>query len=171
MRRLRLEMFLDIAWIVFAAAYVAMASRYPPAGRLIPMVVGVAALIAGVTQLMGNFIPKMRFLTHDRKLGDRKDRAASPPSAIAPEVTSGSGEVSQVGQWISILWAASLVLGILLIGFTPAIPLFFFAYFLIQRSHRNWKLAIGSAAVMGLVTAGVFGRVLDLHLYAGVLFS
>ncbi|GMA61452.1 hypothetical protein [Alicyclobacillus fastidiosus] len=78
MRRLRLEMLLDIAWIVFASVYVAMASRYPPAGRLIPMVVGVTAIIVGITQLMGNFIPRMRFLTHDRKLGDRKDTAGTP---------------------------------------------------------------------------------------------
>ncbi|WAH40118.1 tripartite tricarboxylate transporter TctB family protein [Alicyclobacillus fastidiosus] len=171
MRRLRLEMLLDIAWIVFASVYVAMASRYPPAGRLIPMVVGVTAIIVGITQLMGNFIPRMRFLTHDRKLGDRKDTAGTPPIALAPEPVPETGEVSQLGQWVSILWAASLILGILLIGFAPAIPLFFFVYFLIQKSHRNWKLAVGAAVAMGILTSGVFARVLDLHLYSGVLFS
>ncbi|GMA61451.1 hypothetical protein [Alicyclobacillus fastidiosus] len=64
-----------------------------------------------------------------------------------------------------------MILGILLIGFAPAIPLFFFVYFLIQKSHRNWKLAVGAAVAMGILTSGVFARVLDLHLYSGVLFS
>ncbi|WP_206918921.1 tripartite tricarboxylate transporter TctB family protein [Alicyclobacillus suci] len=167
MKRMRAELFLDIAWIVLACGYIAMSTQYPPAGRLIPMVVGCAALIAGLFQLMGNFLPKLRFLTHDRKL-------AQPikPGPVTPlEDTREMAEVSLRWQWIALIWGAVLIVGLLLFGFVITMPLFFLAYFLVQRRQRSWKLAIGSSIVMGALTYGVFDQVLQMHLYAGVLFS
>ncbi|WAH35608.1 tripartite tricarboxylate transporter TctB family protein [Alicyclobacillus dauci] len=171
MKHVRAELFLDIAWIVFAAGYVSMASQYPPAGRLIPMVVGIASIVAGVFQLLGNFIPKIRFLTHDRKLAVAKQEAKAPQTSVSQGDQEGAVEVSQQWQWIAMIWAAGLILGILIIGFVPAIPLFFLVYFLLQKRQRNWKLAVGSAIAMGILTYGVFEKVLGLHLYAGILFS
>ncbi|MCL6633391.1 MAG: tripartite tricarboxylate transporter TctB family protein [Alicyclobacillus herbarius] len=195
MKVLRGELFIDIAWVVVSAWYIGVSMHYPPAGRLIPMVVGIAALVVGVVQLIGNFVPALRPFTHQRNVervsGDRVSALARNPDALAnsptaetresmAEMNSTSALRSQatetersenVRQWTAILWSAGLVAGLFLFGFLVSIPLFFLAYFTLQKNQRNWKLAIVSAIVMGAITFGVFDQLLGLHLYNGLIFT
>ncbi|MCF8563145.1 tripartite tricarboxylate transporter TctB family protein [Alicyclobacillus tolerans] len=199
MKTVQGELFVDVAWVAGSAWYIAMSLHYPPAGRLIPLVVGVTSLIVGGVQLTGNFVPAMRRFTHDRKnaagfqrpaLGAsrRKQQVAQQVAIPAqqavlqqPHLTADQAGAARleseadtsetVRQWRAILWAAGLIAGIFVLGFVAAIPLFFLAYFLVQKSQRNWKLAVVSAVVMGLLTYGVFDQILGLQLYNGLLFS
>jgi len=163
MKRLRKEIIVDIAWVVFSAGYISTATQYPPAGRLIPMTVGIAALVIGLFQLSGNIFPVLRRFTHDKEVSkDQAEESMSPDSLNA-------SNVAWLRQWIAIGWAAGLVLGIYVLGYIITIPVFFLAYFLVQKNQRNWKLAIISAVVMGALTFGVFDVLLGLHLYTGLL--
>ncbi|MCL6593399.1 MAG: tripartite tricarboxylate transporter TctB family protein, partial [Alicyclobacillus sp.] len=148
MKALRWELLLDIGWVAFAVWYVAIAQQYPPAGRLIPTVVGVAMVIAGGVQLLGNFFPGLRPFTHERK----KEKDENLPTA-AHEETKVTPEQNR-RELAAIGWAVAFVLTLWLIGFDIGIPLYFLVYFLVP-SRRNWKLAIISAVVMGALTYGV----------------
>ncbi|MCL6598145.1 MAG: tripartite tricarboxylate transporter TctB family protein [Alicyclobacillus macrosporangiidus] len=165
MKSLRWELILDISWVAFAIWYVAIAQQYPPAGRLIPTVVGVALGLAGLCQLFGNFFEALRPFTHERKRAtdDKGMRAlAAEEQSVTPE--QNRRELTALG------WAAAFVLMLWLIGFDIGIPLYFLIYFLVP-SRRSWKLAFSSAVIMGALTYGVFDQLLDLHLFPGVLFQ
>ncbi len=165
MKVLRGELFVDIAWVAVSAWYIGTSMKYPPAGRLIPLVVGIASLIVGAVQLVGNFVPMMQKFTHDRNIGQKQAAKAD----VLEQNSISQSETAR--QWIAMFWATGLVAGLFVLGFLAAIPLFFLAYFLLQKSQRNWKLAIFSAVVMGALTYGIFDQVLGLHLYNGLIFS
>lgn len=179
------ELWIDVAWVVVSGVYVLIASGYPPAGRLIPMVIGSIACITGAVQLAGNFVPGMRRFTHDREVADPVERPSVsathgsmgnlPPEQLPSESPHAGGRADAATearrQWIGIGWAAGLVAGLFVLGFVVTVPLFFLAYFLLQRSQRNWKVAVSSAVIMGGVTYGVFDQVLGLHLYNGIFLT
>ncbi|WP_067934986.1 tripartite tricarboxylate transporter TctB family protein [Alicyclobacillus kakegawensis] len=189
------ELFIDFAWVAVAVWYIRVSMNYPPAGRLIPMVVGTAALVVGLVQVIGNFVPALRPFTHQRKAQPAADdrvavlarqvdaRTNSPTAEVSepvapidspPPPASQAAEMQRredVRQWAAILWSAGLVGGLLVLGFLVSIPLFFLLYFILQKGQRNWKLAIASAIVMGAITFGVFDQLLGLHLYNGLVFT
>lgn len=166
MKAIRAELWLDVAWVVFSALYVWKAQSYPPAGRLIPTVVGVAALIVGLFQLIGNFFPMIQGITHKRKEKQDEGSGKVLPAKEKQEPFS-STEFRRL--WIGVAWAVGFLIAILLVGYDIAVPLFFLVYFLTQWRER-WKLAIISAIVMGLLTVVVFDHVLALNLPKGIFF-
>jgi hypothetical protein len=150
----RIELSVDLAWVVVAAAYCAIASTFPPDGRLMPLAVGAGALVLGLVHLGGNFIPLMRPFTH----GERDAQAGS---------AGAEGGQIDPSQLKAIAWAISLLVAIFMIGALPAIFLFFLAYFGIGA--RRWVLAPVSAVLMTLLTWGVFGQLMSLQLPQGVI--
>lgn len=163
MKLRRLELIVDVIWVLLSVWYVLTASTYPSAGRLIPMSVGIAVFIIGSFQLIGYFVPALRAFTHGRQpsRGDADAPAAEEAAAIAR---------AERREWIAILWALLLLAGIYVLGYLITVPLFFLAYFLFQRPMR-WKLALISAVVMGGLTYLVFYQLLSIQLYPGLLFG
>ncbi len=169
---LRLELIVDILWILLSLFYLWMARVYPAAGRMIPDVVGIAALIVGLVQLAGNFIPALQPFTHARESGeaDRKkddDRVVNPDEKLRIAKGIGPGEHRQLR---AIGWALAYVAGIYVLGYAVAVPAFFLTYFS-AKSHRNWKMAVISAAAMWLLTWGMFEQVLMVHLPGSIFFA
>lgn len=149
MKRPRGEFLVDLAWVVFAGIYCLVASGYPAGGRLVPLAVGMAALVAALVHFSGNFIPFIGRLTHG-------GTEAGQPSA----------EIDH-SQLIAILWAASLLASIFLIGALAAVFLFFIVYFIVNG--RRWVLAIVSAVLMTFVTWGLFGQIMSFPLPQGII--
>jgi tripartite tricarboxylate transporter TctB family protein len=168
------ELVFDIVLVLAIGGYLLVAQGYPAIGRQIPTVVGIVALVAAVVQLVGWFVPGMWRFTH----GDPRD---DDPTRNARQAVSGiagtrSGEARPPEQGtggkpldvpIAMAWAGGFLVAILLFGYLVAVPLFFLVYFGVRRA---WVLAIASAVVMGVVTSVLFATVLDIPLYAGVLF-
>jgi hypothetical protein len=139
----RLELIVDIIWVVFALWYFITAQTYPSAARAVPTVFGGAAVIVGVVQLLGNFVPALRPWT---KGGASREEAGGPAAQAAEaHILSVTPEENR-RQLIAIGWAIGLFLGVWLLGFLVAIPLFFLVYFLFVR--RNWWLMLLSAGGM-----------------------
>jgi hypothetical protein len=159
----RLELIVDVIWVLLSVWYVLTASTYPSAGRLIPMSVGIAVFLIGSFQLIGYFVPALRVFTHGRPpaRGDADAPAAEEVASLAR---------AERREWIAILWALLLLAGIYVLGYLITVPLFFLAYFLFQRPMR-WKLALISAVVMGGLTYLVFYQLLSVQLYPGLLFG
>jgi len=150
MSRSRVELLIDLAWIVFAGAYCAVAAGYPPGGRMVPLIVGLVALTLGVVHFSGNFIDVLRHLTHGAR-----DATAESPAAF---------ERSEI---IAALWATGLLVGIFLIGAVAATFLFFLFYFGL-RGNR-WLLGLGSAIVMTAIAWGLFGQTIGVPLPVGFI--
>jgi membrane protease YdiL (CAAX protease family) len=168
MKVVRFELLLDILWVVGSAWYVATAQSYPPDGRLIPTIVGGAALVVAIIQLAGNFFPVLRPFTHLKKEEDAQ-HSSGDPSHAAKTGESSNTRAKDKQQLIAIGWSIGFILAIYLIGFVFAVPLFFLAYFLTQK-QRKWKTAIVSAVVMWALTWGLFEQLLSIHFPAGLLF-
>lgn len=144
----RAELLIDLFWIIFSGSYCAIASGYPPDGRMVPLTIGVIALALGLLHFSGNFIAIMRPLTHGRE--DTQHVATI--------------ERSQV---IAGLWAAALLPAIFLFGAVVAVFLFFLLYF--GLLWRRWTLGMVSAVVMAVLTWGLFGQMIGLPLPGGLI--
>jgi hypothetical protein len=178
------ELLFDILLVLAIGGYLLVAQTYPPTGRQIPTVVGSVALIAAVVQLIGWFVPGMWKFSHGDPDADSlsKKSAAQAASEVtrhrptaleatadaaddepaAAQTTATDGKPLDVP--IAMAWAGAFLGGILLIGYSIAVPLFFLLYFGVRRS---WVLAVVSAVVMGLVTSVLFEQVLDIPMYSG----
>ncbi len=171
---LRPELMVDVLWVLLSISYLAIARAYPPDGRLIPDVVGVATLIIGLVQLAGNFIPVLRPFTHARETTelDRNKKENESVTIVSNEKSSPvkGGNTAERRQLGAIGWAFAYVAGIYALGYIIAVPVFFLIYFL-AKGNRNWKLAVISAAVMGLLTWGVFEQLLMIRLPGSIFFS
>lgn len=145
----RAELILDLAWIAFAGGYCLVAAGYPEDGRLVPITFGLIALALGVVHFSGHFIAVLWPLTHaDSERGEG-------PTPI------------ERSELVAMLWAAGLLVGIFLIGAVPAVFLFFLLYFGLRGGR--WRLGLVSGVLMSLITWGLFGQLISLHLPGGVL--
>jgi hypothetical protein len=168
MKVVRFELLIDILWVICSTWYVATAQSYPPDGRLIPTIIGGAALVIAIIQLAGNFIPVLRPFTHQKKEEDAKHSIGDNTHAEKTQESHHSKQKDKQ-QLIAIGWSIGFILVIYLIGFVFAVPLFFLVYFLTLKP-RKWKLAIVSAIVMCALTWGLFGQLLSVHFPKGLLF-
>lgn len=145
MNRRRAELLIDVAWLIFAGGYCAVASGYPSGGRMVPLTIGLVALALGLLHFSGNLISVLRPLTH----GD-----------------GGSGEQVERSEIIAVLWGVGLLAGIFLIGAVAAVFLFFLLYF---GARGRWLLGLGAAVAMTLLAWGLFGQILGVPLPAGLI--
>ncbi|TAN24154.1 MAG: hypothetical protein EPN30_06900 [Actinomycetota bacterium] len=91
------EVIFDVVWVVGAAIYVIIGMTYPTPASTGPVYLGSAALIVGLLQLIGAFVPKWRRVTH----GSQKQHhmvtlvgkeIGEPPSAVsAPSLPGSAG--------------------------------------------------------------------------------
>lgn len=58
------EIVVDAIWVVGTGWYMLAAAHYPFPADLAPLILGGAAFLAGLLQLVGAFVPSMRRLTH-----------------------------------------------------------------------------------------------------------
>ncbi len=70
---------------------------------------------------------------------------------------------------LALGWVVGFSLGIYLLGFYIAIPLFVFFY--LKMHKRGWLKGTGFAAIVTAFIYGVFEVGFKFHLYGGVFFS
>lgn len=150
----RLELLVDLIWVAFAGWYVISAQTYPSAARFVPTVFGGVALVVGLVQLSGNFIPALRGLTKG--------------SAEGPDAVANVEREEQRRQLRAIAWALGFFAGILLLGFMIAMPLFMFVYFLIL-DRKKWRIGVISAVAMGILAYLV--NIFSVPLPSGLIFK
>lgn len=169
--RVSLELVVDVFWVVLSAGYVAIAQTYPPDSRLAPSVAGATALLVGLVQLLGNLHPGLGRVTHGEPRPSASVPeavgAASPPAGLAdrPSETSAADRRQLVG----IAFTIGLLVGVYLLGFVVALPLFMLLYFLFLY-RRGWRFAAASSAAV-LVFVVLVVEVLGVHLPHGLIWD
>jgi hypothetical protein len=135
------------AGIMFAifALMVALAFTYGGDAGMMPLVIGIPGLLLTLTQL----VIELRTRPADAKVFTPEERMA---------------EIRMFG------WFFLFVAGIILFGFPYAGPLLVFAY--LHFSWREkWYVSIGAAAFAWVVLHYIFGVVLGLPLFEGLIMQ
>lgn len=166
-----LELVVDIIWVAFTGCYVVAAWGYPATAGLVPLTFGVAALTFAVVQLGGHFIPALRPLTHTQHSAGSTFLATAFASDD-PEGAPRGKQRSAVNrrELAAIAWAIALFIGILLVGYVVAVPVFMLAYFTLAF-RAGWKISLGAAFAMWALTYLVIERGLAVYLPGGLLFA
>ena len=102
----------------------------------------------------------------------RESRAKSESDTIIMDDETGVREQATVA-WSSYLvhgsWVAGFALGIYLLGFLIAIPIFLVAY--MRRLGTGWRTTILVTIVLPGILYALFERVLHIILYRGLLLT
>ncbi|HSM42770.1 MAG TPA: tripartite tricarboxylate transporter TctB family protein [Afifellaceae bacterium] len=143
--------------IALSVGLLVWSSTYNETARQVPMLVAGAMLVLSVIDLVCRFdAPGLRPL-RDFWGADFRNREMRHNPPWRAEV-------------IQALWMIACVAAMLAIGFLLAVPLFVFAYMVV-----NGKRPVGESLITALVVFGfvyiVFEVLLDYHLYRGALFD
>lgn len=173
-----------MTFVMFAifATMVYVSFGYPEGARFMPLVVGVPALLLCGLQLMLDLraAPQGGEDAKDARteMQIAEDRVSQmtgrhmdfDAAHIAPGFTVEEKSETEAATHEKIVWAyiAAFVIGILLVGYYVAAPLFLFFY-LHNEAKCSWRksaiyTAIGSVVILGGLNFG-----LKLKLYTGLL--
>jgi putative tricarboxylic transport membrane protein len=145
---------LGIAVMLAAGAAVVIAMDWPLKARLFPMAIGIPVFcMAAAEVLWGLLRPAEQVGAMDFQLSEEL------PPKIAVRRTR-----------VAIAWMLGFLAGIVLVGFSVAVPLLVLLYVKLQ-GREGWGLSVGlSLAVWGLFY-GVFDQLLHLPFPAGWIQS
>lgn len=150
-----------VAAIVAAAAYLTTAYGYSPDARAAPLLIGWSVVVLAVLDI----------ITRTKTpLGAALTRWLNPVGATPHRAGSAHKSFPLTRQLAAIAWIAGFVAAFALIGALYAIPLYVFAATR-WRGERPFLVCLISAAG---TLAGIwllFGRLLHLELYPGLLFG
>lgn len=136
--------------------YLVLAYGYPERARAFPAKVAWVMLALLALDLVSRT---------ETRLGLAVMRALNPAQAHSKD-----DSISGWRQLGAVLWLAGFVTGIVLIGILAAAPLYVFAAIRF-RGGRGYLTALAAAAGTTLFIYLLFGVVLRLELYPGILFA
>ncbi len=143
-----------------AAAYLGAAYQYSPEARATPLLIGWT-----VVALAGLDIASRTQTRVGRTLAGWLN-----PVTTRPRHGAGHGQYPIVKQIMAIVWIAGFLAAFALIGAAYAIPLYVFAATR-RRGGRPYAVCLISAAATLAGIWFLFGWLLHLELYPGLLFS
>ncbi|MDA8081274.1 MAG: tripartite tricarboxylate transporter permease [Actinomycetota bacterium] len=111
------EVLFDVAWVVGAAIYIIIGMKYPSPASTGPVYLGSAALLVGILQLVGAFVPKWRRVTHGDQqahqivslIGKEPEVQPSGMSAPPPLGSAGHSGVQTAGTLVDMVEEAEEV--------------------------------------------------------------
>lgn len=142
--------------LVVTALYLYLGESYPAKARAFPAMVAWVMLALLTLDLISRT---------ETWLGTAVMRALNPAQA-----RGGGEDQSAWRQASAILWIAGFTAGIVLIGILNAVPLYVFAAIRF-RGGRGYPTALAATAGATLFIYLLFGVVLRLNLYPGILFN
>ena len=91
---------------------------------------------------------------------------------LVSEIFRDQGESPAVvlssAEWRHLVWFVLLLVAVILVGFVPGAPLWVLAYLRLGRGE-GWPLSIGLAALVLALLWGLFGGLLEVQLFEGLL--
>jgi hypothetical protein len=142
--------------LVVTSLYLYLSYGYPAKARAFPAMVAWVMLALLLLDLVSRT---------ETRLGLAVMRALNPAQA-----RGGGQDPSAWRQVSAILWIAGFTTGIVLIGILSAVPLYVLAAIRF-RGGRGYLTALAAAAGATLFIYLLFGVVLRLTLYPGILFT
>jgi hypothetical protein len=143
-----------------AAVYLATAYGYSPEARAAPLLIGWSVIVLAALDAASRT---------KTGLGERLNRALGAETAHG---AGGHGKPAYplARQFSAVAWLAAFVAAFALIGAVYAIPLYVFAATRV-RGGRPWLVCAISAGGTLVAVWLLFGRLLRLELYPGLLFG
>ncbi|MFC1893577.1 tripartite tricarboxylate transporter TctB family protein [Chloroflexota bacterium] len=152
---MRVNTVLTIIFLAFAMILIVVGLQYPFEVRAGPLLASVIALVLLVTELLKDFIRRER----------RETKGEENPIETKSAGVRGSARVYLRAS----TWILGLVIGTYLVGLVITFPLFTLAYL---KTHRErWFLSIGVSLAILVLIYGIFGMVLRVPLYKGILLG
>jgi TctA family transporter len=141
---------LPIGLCVLFAAMLAEAVTWEAAARIVPLIVGIAALLFGLLAAASEII-------------GRTD--AAPSSTIHMDIASNVAHLpmaTRLGRGAAFFgWIAAFLASMAGIGLIPTVPIFIVAYMRLEGGER-WRLVVPMTATMTLFVYAVFDRLLAI---------
>jgi hypothetical protein len=143
--------------LTLSLGYALWAQDYSAVPSLMPTLVGLATSALAVLDLLSRFDTRVGRALQLTMGADFERREMSHD----PELRD---EIKQVG------WTIGCILGMLLIGILPTVPLYIFAYMYVSGRQSLTSSTLSAMSAVIFVTV-VFEVLLDTTLYRGALFD
>ena len=156
--RLALRHVFNMGVVVILAVVVITASSYAKQAALLPLLVGIPALILAVANTIVDFLESRRQVK-----GTMKEEKEGLPPGADTKATSKFARERTV-----FLWVLGLFISLYLIGFIATT--FFYTFLSLKvRSRFGWKvsLAVSAGSLAFLYIVMIYG--LDVDLFEGVI--
>jgi hypothetical protein len=144
-----------LVMLVIFVIMTVLAFDFPSKGRLMPLMVGIPAVLLGLIQLILDY----RAASANAKSGTATDSA--------PEKQEKAGKK---GEYQMILWTTLFFAGIVLFGFVVASPVLVFA-FLYFGSKESIKVSLISAVCTWAVIYFTFVKWFQISLFSGLILE
>jgi cation transporter-like permease len=151
------SVFPPIPPLIAVMLLISVASGYGETARQLPLIVGTSTLVLILLDIVSRLPGKAGAII----------RSALGAGFQDPELTE---EPRWQSEAIQLVWVATCVLGILLIGILPTVPIFIFSYMFVQGGQRLIVSVIVALLVLLLIGL-LFEVALDYELYRGMLFD
>ncbi|MFC1872743.1 hypothetical protein ACFLYV_03395 [Chloroflexota bacterium] len=155
--------------VVFALVMILDSFNYSEEARLVPILVGVSALLMCAMLFLGEKYPRIASW-FDVSL---TDLVKTDPGGVASRLKAGEGDGGSAPTkkvLASFAWLIGLYVSIFLIGFLVAVPVYTFLYLKI-----GWRIKlVNSSAVtigIGAIIYGGFEVAMRADLYKGIVFG
>ena len=144
-----------LVMLVIFVIMTVLAFDFPSKGRLMPLMVGIPAVLLGLIQLI---------LDYRAALAPAKSGTATDS---APEKQEKAGKK---GEYQMIAWTTLFFVGIVLFGFVVASPVLVFA-FLYFGSKESIKVSLISAVCTWAVIYFTFVKWFQISLFSGLILE
>ena len=132
-----------------------LAFDFPSKGKLMPLMVGIPAVLLALVQLVLEY---------------RTVAASNTTGAVADTTHDKPEKAGQKGEYQMILWTTFFFAGILLFGFVSASPVLVFA-FLYYGSKESIKISLISAVSTWAVIYFTFVKWFQISLFSGLVLE
>lgn len=148
-----------VGLLVVTLLYLYLSYGYPPKARAFPAMVAWVMLALIALDLLSRT---------QTRLGRAVKRALNPAADRVP-LADDHGQSTR-RQVTSVLWVAGVTAAMVLIGIIGAVPLYVFSALRLRGKRPLLTCLLISAATTGFIYL-LFGVVLRLNLYPGILFT
>ena len=151
------ESFFTLLILICAIVYIIMATGYGPQARMMPIIVGIPAVVISIVQLVFDFT------------GRDKKKAKKDSEQDIPDEHSILGKASGA-QTVAMFVSLGVLFGLIyLVGFIIAIPIFLFGFLITIAKKKVLRAVVFSVALSSVIYV-LFVTVLQAQLYKGILF-
>ncbi len=148
-------LIVNILLLVLAGTIVIASLQYGFRQRIVPLVIGIPTLAMLVAILLSDFWPRLNRILAMASLGSLQD-------ALNEDVTASWSRIFVIAGWL-----VALSIALFVFGFYVIVPLFLFAFFLVEAKTPA-VIALLSSLVISTVLYVAFPYTLGIEIWPGI---
>lgn len=169
MKKISPSVIFTLVIALFSLGFLYFGRHFPARSKLIPFLVATFVLFLSMIQILFEAIPKFKKeeigrvdLFHIEKVKLKRENILEEKKGLSNDENRGK-ELLDI-----LLWILLLILGIYLIGFLIAVPIFLFLFYLTRCGYK-WTNALGITFIFWIINYAIFELFLRLELYRGII--